>query len=105
MNLGTVQNTLTRMYFDPLSSWSLSVVVDGIFEHVSYRVAHHFLDITHPILDLFVFGINFFDESNLLFFSRNHSAHPILVIEFKISDSLEYFLKMRSYIPDFLSLG
>ena len=105
VNLRAIEDALARMEFDPFDSLAFSVVLNGLPKHVSHRVAHHLLDVTHPVLNLFTGWIYLLDEVDLLLLSRDHSTHSVLVIEYKIGNSLEDLLEERPNVLDFLGLG
>jgi hypothetical protein len=68
------------------------------------RGNHHLFDISHPELDIAIFGINLFNEVNFLTFTGEHSVNGVIISKLKVSHGLEDFSKMRSYISDFLCL-
>ena len=104
VNLWAIKNAHTGMHTYPVNSWSLEIVHDGNFEDISYWTNHHSLDITHPVLDISIFWINSLNKINLFLLCGNHGNHSIIIFELKISNSLEYFTKMRSYISNLLCL-
>lgn len=56
------------MLLDPLCSWSLEIVSDRKIEDVFDTLNHHIFDVTHPVFDSFVSGVDIMDELNSFFF-------------------------------------
>lgn len=54
----TVKHALAGMHEDPLGSRLLKVVLNGVEKDSSDRLEHHALDLTHPVLDSLIAGVD-----------------------------------------------
>jgi len=105
MNLRSIKNAHTSMLSYPISSLYVKILVNGYLEDMPDRLGHHLFDISHPVLHISVSWVNLLDEVDLLLLSGDHSPHGVIVVELKISNSLEYLSQMGSHISDLLRLG
>lgn len=104
VDLATVEDTLTCMLQDPVWTVGDLVVDNRVIEYHTNRHVHHLLDFAHPVLDLFVAGVDRIHELNLLLLTRHHGYDGCIRHELHIVHVLEHLLEMRSHVLDFLSL-
>jgi hypothetical protein len=69
VHLRAIEYTHTCMLSYPFNSGLFEIILNRDIKHISDGCGHHTLYISHPVLDVTIFWINFSDEVDLLRFS------------------------------------
>ena len=102
--LRSIEDALTWMNEDPISSWFLQIILNGIKKDSTDTSKHHALNFSHPIFDTLISGVDRLEELDLLLLTRVHGNDGFVRLELEISHVFEDLSQMRSHILNFFSL-
>jgi hypothetical protein len=105
VNLRSVKDDLSSLFFDPFCSGLLLVGVEADPESLTDTKHHLAFEFGHPEFYTSVVRVDTLHEINLLALGRNDTMHSVVRSEVKVTDSLKHLLKMGFNLPDLLSLG
>lgn len=93
------------MVAGPLGPLGLGILVDGVLEFVLDALAHHALDLVHPVLDVLVVGVDLLHKVYLLLLGGEHGDDGLLVGELDGVDVFEDLLEVGLNGSGLLGLG
>jgi len=104
-DLRGVQDDLTSLNLDPLSSGDLIIGIKSDPEGFTDTQHHLAFELRHPEFYTSIVRVDTLQEVDLLALRRDDSVHGVVGSEVQVADSLEHFLQMSLYFSNFLSLG
>lgn len=80
------------------------VVFDGVDHGLPDREPHHIFELAHPVLYVFLVGIDVLDEGDLFPLGALHRGDLLVLIEVNLVDVLEHLLQVRLHCQRLLGL-